>query len=168
MTDILESKQKLLELVKEHNSKFELSKTIDPYEYDPGKTENLSYYLGQYDETSATITICTEVKGLRYEERSRHLDSISIGDIVIVKRDPANPFNSNNFEVFSTTDESLGSLSAELCNRLAPLYDLGYAVIEQATAEHIEKFEERSRYVKQGVLFVKIIIRLVGINTSGA
>ena len=164
MTQILEYKQELLDLVKKHHEKYELSKTTDDFAYDPGKTDNLSHYYGVFDEASSTITISTEVKGLRYEERSKHLDNVNVGDKVIIKRDPNNPFNSNNFEIFTTADESLGTLSADLCNKLAPLYDLGYALIDDACAVYIEKFEDRSRYVKQGLLFVKIRIRLIGIN----
>ena len=163
MLDILEYKEHLLNLVDKHKKKKELSTTIDPFTYDPGNTENLEYYFGEYNNETSIITLNTEIKGLRYEDRSRHLDEINEGDIVIIKRDPNNPFNTNNFEVFTENDKSLGSLSAELCNQLAPLFDLGYAIIIESKAQHIEKLEKRSRYVKQGILFIRLIIKLIGI-----
>ena len=59
--------------------------------------------------------------------------------------------------------DSLGNLPAELCNTLAPLYDAGYADIQSATVSYLEKIKERSRYAKQGILFVELNIRLRGI-----
>ncbi len=43
-----------------------------------------------------------------------------------------------------------------LCNCLAPLYDANEVKIIIIHASYIEQFDTRSRYVKQGVLFVKI------------
>lgn len=163
MLDVLELKRQLLDIVYAHEQKHNDYNEDDKYRYDPGNTENLQYFYGKYDKDNSMITLCTEIKGLRYEERSRHLDEICEKDEVLIKRDPDNPFNSNNFEVFTVDGKSLGSLSADLCNRIASLYDLGYVVILRSEAYHIEKLEDRSRYVKQGVLFIKMQLKFVGV-----
>ena len=59
--------------------------------------------------------------------------------------------------------ESLGNLPAELCNALAPLYDSGCATILTSTVSYIEKLRERSRYAKQGDMFVELHIKMHGI-----
>ena len=147
-----------LDYVDGHHQKHELASTIEPYSYDPGNTENLEQFEGLYFPMSGKVILSTEVKGLRYENRSRHLESVSVGDTVELRRDKANPYNSNNFELFTSDGRTLGSLSAELCNRLAPLYDTGRAEVTEVKASYIEQFDDRSRYVKQGVLFVKLTI----------
>ena len=50
--------------------------------------ENLDQYLGVYDENTKTITLRTESKGLRYEERTPRLDYRSVGDPVQLVREP--------------------------------------------------------------------------------
>ena len=72
-------------------------------------------------------------------------------------------YNSNNFMILSQHDESLGNLSAELCNVIAPLYDLGYVIITEANVSYIENIKSRSRYAKQGVLFIEIKMIFRGI-----
>ena len=57
----------------------------------------------------------------------------------------------------------MGTLSAELCNALAPLYDAGYLEFKSVKVSFVERLKERSRYAKQGVLFVAIKIALRGI-----
>ena len=142
------------------HQKHELAAETEPFAYDPGKTEFLEQYDGIYSPETGTVTIFTEVKGLRYEERSRHLEAVSVGDDLDLRRDKNNPYNSNNFELFTFAGKTLGSLPAELCNCFAPLYDTGAATVSEVKASYIEQFENRSRYAKQGILFVKITIRL--------
>ncbi len=150
-----------LSYVEELHEKHLHAETVDPYDYDPGKTEYLAQYDGSYDLQAGIVSLSTEVKGLRYENRSCHLESVSVGDAVELHRDRQNLYNSNNFELFTVDGKSLGSLPAALCNCLAPLYDAGKVVIQEVSASYIEQLLQRSRYVKQGVLFVKILIRLV-------
>ena len=159
MPDIESHKIKLIEYAEKLHKKHELAKVIDPFTYDPGNTEFLEYFDGVYSEQDNLLILFTEVKGLRYEDRSIHLESVRNNDSVILKRDLLNSFNSNNFEVFNRAGESLGSLPAELCNCIAPLYDNNYINIKRISASYIEQFKDRSRYAKQGVLFVEIHIR---------
>lgn len=162
MIDILNAKQELLEYVKSLDYKFELSKTVGPDYYEPGMMENLNQYRGEYDEHSNAITLRVETKGLRYENRTQNLESLSVGDTVEILRDTANSFNSNNFTV-KNKNVSLGNFPAELCNVLAPLYDRGYAIITSSSVAYIERLRDRSRYSKQGVLFLEIIIKIIGV-----
>ena len=75
---------------------------------------------------------------------------------VNIVRDPDNRFNSNNFLVTGNGGENLGTLSAQLCNALAPAYDAGAVCITNAEISYLERIRDRSRYAKQGVLFVRM------------
>lgn len=152
--------KELLSVVARYAEKFELSKTVGPDYYEPGMMENLAQYKGIYDEQAKRITICCESKGLRYDNRTANLERVSVGDVVNVVRNPSNVSSSNAFAINSATGASLGFLPAELCDALAPLYDSGYAEVVSATVAYVEKIGQRSRYAKQGVLFVELIVRL--------
>ena len=158
--DILNAKNNLLDFVGELKHKYELSETVTEDYFEPGMMENLEQYMGEYDDCSNVITLRTEVKGLRYDNRTQNLERLAVGNLVKVVRESENRYNSNNFTVTDKYGKSLGNLPAELCNVLAPLYDSGYAAIQKATASYIEKINERSRYAKQGVLFIELVIKL--------
>lgn len=162
MTKLINAKNELLDLAGRLNYKYELSKTVSADYFDPGMMENLEQYMGIYDETDNVITLRFESKGLRYDNRTQNLEKLTIGDEIQIVREESNPFNSNNFMIKNRND-SLGNLPAELCNALAPLYDTGYAVIQSSKISYLEKIKERSRYAKQGILFIEIAIRLRGI-----
>ncbi len=51
-------------------------------------------------------------------------------------------------------------MPAELCNVIAPLYDMGYLTIDNPTVSYLEKLQDRSRYAKQGVLFIRLMLHL--------
>lgn len=163
MNDLLLAKEKLLNIVEQLNEKYIMSKSITEDYFEPGMMENLEQYKGEYDKENNTIILRTEVKGLRYDNRTTNLEKISIDDSVLLVREENNPYNYNNFAINSIENKSLGNLPAELCNALSPLYDLGYAKIISTTVSYIEKIKERSRYAKQGILFVEIKILLRGI-----
>lgn len=163
MQDLLICKEELIKLTAAYNKKLELSREVGPDHYDPGMMENLDQYKGVYDEAIKQIVIRCELKGLRYDNRTANLEAVAMGDDVSVVRDASNMFNSNNFSVSSVSGASLGYLPAELCNALAPLYDAGCASIISSVITYIEKIGQRSRYAKQGVLFVELIIKLRGI-----
>ena len=153
--------QALLDYADELHQKHLLSESTDPFAYDPGKTEHLDQYDGVFEPESKTLTIFTEVMGLRYEDRSRHLEKLAVSDSIVLRRDSGNPYNSNNFELFRNDGKTLGTLPRELCNRLAPLYDTNAIRIIKVQASYIEQFNDRSRYVKQGVLFVQIELHIL-------
>ena len=163
MDDLLVAKNKLLNIVEQLNKKYIMSKNIPEDYFEPSMMENLEQYKGEYDEENNTIILRTEVKGLRYDNRTANLEKVSFDDSVQLIREQNNPYNYNNFTINTTENKSLGNLPADLCNALAPLYDLGYAKIISTKVSYIEKIKERSRYAKQGVLFVEIKISLRGI-----
>lgn len=162
MTNLINVKNELLDLVTKLNYKYELSKIVSVDYFEPGMMENLDQYMGIYDEYANVITLRTESKGLRYDNRTQNLEKMNVGDNVQIIREETNPFNSNNFMIKNKND-SLGNLPAELCNALAPLYDAGYAIIQSAKISYLKKIKDRSRYAKQGVLFVEINIQLSGV-----
>lgn len=159
MTDIVASKKDLLEFVSFLNQKFELSKTVEPDYFEPGMMENLDQYKGEYDESNNMITLRVDAKGLRYDNRTQNLERLFVGEPVDIVRESGNLYNSNNFMI-KNKNYSLGNLPAELCNTLAPLYDSGYATVLSAEVSYIEKLRDRSRYAKQGVLFIEMCIKL--------
>ena len=163
MLNVNLAKEDLLRAVARLQEKKDLSALVGPDYYEPGEMENLDQYLGVFDEATNTITLRTDSKGLRYEERTPRLDYLSVGDAVQLVREPSNPFNENNIMILTEQGESLGSLSAELCNVIAPLADLGYAAIKDAHVCYVERIKDRSRYAKQGILFVEFQIVLIGI-----
>lgn len=159
----IDSKNELIRIANKLNEKFNLSNTIEDDYFEPGMMENLDQYMGQYDVIKNQVTIRTEVKGLRYENRTPRLANMLVGDIVNIVRDSENKFNSNNFNIVNKSNEDMGTLPADICNALAPLYDLGYATILESKVSYIERIFERSRYAKQGVLFLEIKIQLLGV-----
>ena len=158
--NINNSKQDLLTEINKLAYKFQLSHSIPDDYFEPGMMENLDQYYGLYDEATNTIILKTEVKGLRYEGRTPRLEKLSVGDLVAVVREESNMYNSNNFMVNTTDGKSLGNMPAELCNAIAPLYDIGYLTIDNPTVSYLEKMKDRSRYAKQGVLFIKLVMHL--------
>ena len=101
-----------------------------------------------------------DVKGLRYENRSQRLERMAVGDSVTIARDQDNPYNPNNFEVLDPWGDSLGTLPAVLCNAMAPIYDSGILHLRAASVSYMERLRERSRYAKQGVLFIEIVFEI--------
>lgn len=163
MADILQAKHNLLKFADGLNYKYELSKTVGEDYYEPGMMENLEQYRGEYNEQDNTIFLRVESKGLRYDNQTQNLEKIEVGDELRIIRDMDNLYNSNNFAIKSNKNEALGNMPAELCNALAPLYDAGYATILTATVSYIERLKDRSRYAKQGVMFIELNIKMRGI-----
>lgn len=163
MSDILLSAQALLKVIGDLNKKYEFSQNIPENYYEPGNMEYLDCYFGHYDTTEKKAIIRFDAKGLRYDNRTETLESLSVGDPVVIKRDAENEYNSNNFMLLTSNGKSLGNMPAYLCDALAPLYDLGYAVIDGSKISFLERIEERSRYAKQGVLFVEMQLSFRGI-----
>lgn len=158
-TDII-YKNELLNIVNEYNKRYELSRNIPADYFEPGLMENLDQYHGTYDTETNTVIIRFGVKGLRYDNRTHNIETLSVGDNVSIIRENDNSYNTNNFTVKNLSHSSLGNLPKELCNALAPLYDNGNAVIVLSKVSYIEKIRARSRYAVQGVLFLELQIKL--------
>ena len=162
MSDIREQKAAFLERVQEYNHKYELSKTVGPDYYEPGMMENLEQYRG-FSDDYGNYAIRVDVKGLRYENRSAKLKKCKVGDELKIIRDTQNSYNANNFNVSLSDGFIMGTLPSNFCDAIAPLYDLGFLVIEKAFISYIEQLNERSRYAKQGVMFVEMHVHLRGL-----
>ena len=134
--------------------------------FEPDMMEHPEQYRGEYDKESGILTLCFEVKGTRYEGRTERLEYVSVGERLTVRRDAENKYNSNNFLLDGVREENLGTLPAELCNGLAPLYDNGTAEVICCKVSYLEPITKRSRYAKQAILFVELKIRLVFDKTT--
>ena len=161
MSDIREQKTAFLEILQEYNHKYELSKIVGPDYYEPGMMENLEQYCGSSDD-QGNYTIRVDIKGLRYENRSAKLMKCKVGDKVKIIRDTQNSYNANNFNVSLSDGFIMGTFPANFCDAIAPLYDLGFLVVDKAFISYIEQLNERSRYAKQGVMFVEMHVHLRG------
>ncbi len=161
--DIKTMLKDLINEVEKLEYKHKLSLNVKEGYYEPGMMENLDQFAGLYDESDKSILIKTAVKGMRYENRTLRLDSLNVGDEVYLVREKENKYNSNNFKILNNRNSSLGNLSADLCNVIAPLYDAGYLIIDECSVSYIERLKDRSRYAEQGVLFIRIAIKLRGI-----
>ena len=150
----------LLEELEKLNAKRALADSRPEDWFEPGMMEHLEQYGGEYRPAEGVIVLKTEVKGLRYEDRTPRLDRLAVGDPVRILRDPENRYNPNNFTVENSQGENLGNLPAELCNAMAPPVDAGEAVIADAVVSWVERILERSRYARQGVLFLRLTLRL--------
>lgn len=162
MVDFGMNRSAFLERVREYQHKFELSQTVGADYYEPGMMENLDQYMGVLsDDNSCTIKV--DVRGLRYENRSVRLRKCQVGDPIEIRREPENQYNPNNFKVLLEDGYNIGMLPADLCNAMAPLFDYGYISISSARISYIEQLKNRSRYAKQGVMFVEIKLLLRGL-----
>ena len=67
-------------------------------------------------------------------------------------------FSENEFGgiLLTAPGYDVGNMPAELCNAIAPLYDAGNLTFERAAVSYVEPISKRSRYARQGVLFVEL------------
>ena len=156
-----EQKEQLLKVVAKLHDRYELSRTVTPDYFEPGKMEYLAQTDGIFDETSGKLILCFEAKGTRYEGRTERIEKIKLGDEVKVTRDEKNQFNRNNFLLLTKKGADLGCMPAELCDVIAPLYDENNIVFEKTEVSFVEPISKRSRHAKQAVLFVKLQAKIM-------
>ena len=129
--------------------------------FEPGLMEYLDKSDGVYNELTGELMIRFESKGTRYNDRTEQIEKVQPGDTVLIQRDAANPYNSNNFLLLTSSGKDIGNMPMELCNAIAPLYDVGKLVFEAASVSFVEPISKRSRYAKQAILFVELRARLL-------
>lgn len=149
----------LKELDKLHHRN-ELSKTAAPDYFNPGMMEYLDKSDGIYIHETGEIILRFEAKGTRYDGRTEAIEKMRVGDAITVVRDSQNPYNYNNFTMENAKGYNVGNMPMELCNAIAPLYDSGVLVFEQAFASFVEPITKRSRHAKQAMLFVELHCRV--------
>lgn len=147
------------ELEKLHH-RLELSQTVTPEYFEPGMMEYLDKSDGTYDPQTGGIMLRFEAKGTRYDGRTEIIEKMKSGDMITVLRDRETPYNSNNFTMVNGRGSNVGNMPMELCNAIAPLYDSGMLVFENAFASFVDPITQRSRHAKQAMLFVELHCRL--------
>ena len=140
--------------------RYELASVVGEDYFEPGMMEYLDKSYGVYDEDSKEMILRFESRGTRYEGRTARIETIMLGDKIVVARDKENEFNSNNFVLLDERGRNLGNMTATLCNALAPLYDSGEVEITESFVSFVEPISKRSRYAKQGILFVEVHIKV--------
>lgn len=151
-----EQKDNLLRELEELHKRFERSKTVGEDYFEPGMMEYLEQSEGLYDPSAGEILIRFEAKGTRYEGRTEQIEKVSMKDTVQIVRDPNNPFNANNFVILTKKGKNLGTMPAQLCNAIAPLFDAGDLVFQNAEVSFVEPISKRSRHAKQAMLFIEL------------
>lgn len=157
-----ELKENLLQELGELHKRFELSRLVTEDYFEPGMMEYLEQSEGLYDPSTREILIRFEAKGTRYEGRTEQIEKVSLKDTVQIIRDPDNPFNANNFVILTKKGKNLGNMPAQLCNAIAPLFDAGDLVFQNAEVSFVEPISKRSRHAKQAMLFIELKAILKG------
>ena len=165
-----EQKEQFLGELSKLHARYELSRTVGPDYFEPGMMEYLDQSEGLYDPASGQVLLRFEARGTRYDGRTEQIERVKPGDKIQVAREKENPFNANNFTLLTARGQNVGNMPAELCNAMAPLYDAGELVFEEAMASFVEPISRRSRHAKQAVLFVELRARLAdgGPKAAGA
>lgn len=158
---IVEMKDNLLEALAKIHARNELSKNVGPAYFEPGMMEYLDKSEGLYNAVSGDIILRFESRGTRYDGRTEQIEKVKYGDPIQVVREKENPFNANNFMLLTRKGQNVGNMPAELCNVIAPLFDEGSLVFEEASVSFVEPISKRSRHAKQAILFVELKARLV-------
>ena len=155
-------KENLLKELEKLHKRNEFAKEITPDYYEPGMMEYLDQAEGVFDESTGEVLIRFESKGVRYNGRAEQIERVNNGDPITVERDKENPYNSNNFVLLTRKGQDVGYMPAELCNAVAPLYDSGRLVFDEAHVSYVEPISKRSRHAKQAMLFVELKAHFVG------
>lgn len=134
--------------------------TMDASVFEPDMMEHPELYRGEYDEETGILTLCFEAKGTRYEGRTERLEYVREAEPLSLRRDTDNAYNPNNFLLDGDREENLGTLPAELCNALAPLYDADKVQVLSCRVSCLEPITKRSRYAKRAVMFAELRLKL--------
>ena len=159
MEEYREQKERLLREADKLHERFLLSQTVGPDYFEPGMMEYLDQSEGIYNPEDDTLLLRFEAKGTRYDGRTEEIERVRAGDRLTILRDKENPYNANNFTIVTQKNRNVGHMPAELCNAIAPLYDSGYVRFEYTKASFVDPISKRSRYAKQGMLFVETVLR---------
>ncbi len=158
MKSFEEMKKDLLSEAEKLQHKYELSLIVGADYFEPGMMENLGQYCGTFDEEANLLTLRFDVRGTRYDGRTEQIENVKTGESIEIVRDSANKYNSDNFEFFTQSGNSLGNMPAELCNVIAPLYDEKRLSFRKVSVSFCEPISKRSRYATQAILFAEVII----------
>ena len=141
-----ERRDALFRQIEKLHRRNELSLRVGPDYYEPGMMEYLDQSDGIYDAATGELILRFESKGTRYDGRTEQIEKVNPGDVIRVIREASNPFNHNNFQLYTEKGKSVGNMPAELCNAIAPLYDSGDLTFLGASASFVEPISKRSRH----------------------
>lgn len=123
--------------------------------YDQAQRLNVNY-----DEKTDRIYLELEIMGTRYEGRTERIEHIKKGDKIIVVRDKDNEYSSLNLDVFNENNESLGKISARVCEVISPLLDKNLLKIIDAKVSHVEPLSKRGPRCRKALLFVSLCLEI--------
>lgn len=146
----------LLKEIEKLHARHELAGNVGANYFEPGMMEYLEQSDGHFDSETGEFVLSFESRGTRYEGRTERIEKVNINDEVRVTREETNTYNHNNFLLLTNKGQDIGCMPAELCNVIAPLYDEGSIVFEEAMVSYVEPISKRNRHAKQAVLFVKV------------
>lgn len=146
MKSILEIKNEFLELGENLNLDWYFLETKD----------KIKEKFFDFDHSSNIVKLLVEVQGTQFEGRNERIEDISINDEVNIKREPNNKYNNLNLAVLNNAGDSLGNLSADICNTLSPLIDSKIIVIDSAKVAYVEPLSKRSARCKKSLLTIKM------------
>lgn len=160
MSTFQEQKENLFREIQKLHERNELANHVSLDYYEPGMMEYLEQSEGLYNEVTGDILLRFEARGTRYDGRTEQIEKVKLGAEIQVVREKTNPFNPNNYMLLTKRGRNVGNMPAELCNAIAPLYDEGCLVFEEAKVSFVEPISKRSRYAKQAILFVELKCKL--------
>lgn len=129
--------------------------------FEPGMIAHPEQWDGSFDPQTGRAVIRFESRGTRYDGRTEQIETVHVGDPLEIVRDWENPYNSNNFMIYTRHGQDVGNLPAELCNAIAPLWDRQLLRLEEAKVSFVEPISHRSRHARQAVLFVELTLTLL-------
>lgn len=124
--------------------------------FEPHMMEYLDQYDGYYNDETDAFTLKFKVMGTQYEGRIDEIEFLRKNESVLIKRDPANQFNKNNFAVLNADKKSIGNMPWKLCDALAPLYDNNNLLINHAKISYIEPLSKRNRHAMKPIVFIEL------------
>lgn len=115
----------------------------------------------QINEQTNEILINTEVVGTMYEGRMERIENVTEETKVQVMREPKNQYNSNNLTVQNEFGESLGNISASVCDAVSPLIDKNLLEIHSVRVSRVEPKSKRGKRAKKAILFVEMRLKFI-------
>ena len=95
-----------------------VSPRINPPSVHIKDTEGIPSFQG-----SVVHRIETKVVGVTFEGRQEILAKLNLGEQIVLRREPSNPFDANAIRVEKRNGEQIGYLNRLLAQKLAPHFD---------------------------------------------
>lgn len=73
--------------------------------------------------------ICTRVAGVTFAGRQAVIAHLRIGEEILLKREPSNPYDPNAIRVERSNGQQIGYLNRHLAATLAPFFDANPATV---------------------------------------